>query len=80
MAKRRVRLFFSGGLVTEPVVYLMGKNYDVVTNIRLAEINADSGWLYLELSGEDDEIDRAIEWVISRGVRVDPVEGDIIAG
>jgi len=80
MAKRRVRLFFPPKLITEPVVYTMGQQFDVVTNIRGGEIAADSGWLYLELSGEDEEIDRAIGWAIDEGVRVDPVEGDIIAG
>ncbi len=80
MAKRRVRLFFTADLIKEPIVYQIGKNFEVVTNIRGGEIYADSGWLYLELTGEDDEIDRAIEWTIERGVRVDPVEGDIIAG
>ena len=80
MAKRRVRLFFSTKLITEPIVYTMGKQFDVVTNIRGGEIAADSGWLYLELTGEDDEIDRAIDWAMERGVRVDPVEGDIVAG
>ena len=80
MAKRRIRLFFPNHLVTEPLVYEMGRQFEVVTNIRGGEILADSGWLYLELTGEDDEIDRAIEWALDRGVRVDPVEGDIIAG
>ena len=80
MAKRRVRLVFSSDLVGEPVVYLIGKQFDVVTNIRGGEVTRDLGWLYIELSGEDTEIDRAIEWTIQRGVRVDPVEGDIIAG
>jgi hypothetical protein len=80
MAKRRIRLFFTADVITEPVVYLMGKNFDVVTNIRGGEVFPDSGWLYLEVTGEDDELDRAIEWTIQRGVRVDPVEGDIVAG
>ncbi len=80
MAKRRIRLFFPADLVTEPIVYTMGKQFDVVTNIRGGEISGDSGWLYLELTGEDDEIDRAIDWAMRRGIRVDPVEGDIIAG
>lgn len=80
MAKRRVRLFFSTKLITEPIVYTMGKQFEVVTNIRGGEIAGDSGWLYLELTGEDAEIDHAIEWAMERGVRVDPVEGDIIAG
>lgn len=80
MAKRRIRLFFTEQLVTEPVVYTMGKRFDVVTNIRGGEVFANNGWLYLEVTGEDDEIDRAIDWAIDQGVRVDPVEGDIIAG
>lgn len=80
MAKRRIRLFFPPRLITEPIVYTMGKDFEVVTNIRGGEIAGDSGWLYLELTGEDEEIDRAIAWAIERGVRVDPVEGDIIAG
>ena len=80
MAKRRVRLFFSQDLLSEPVVYLIGKQFEVVTNIRGGEVTRDSGWLYLELTGEDPEIDRAIQWTLERGVRVDPVEGDIIAG
>lgn len=80
MAKRRVRFFFSNDLVNEPVVYLIGKQFEVVTNIRGGEVTSDSGWLYLELSGDDAEIDRAIQWAIDRGVRVDPIEGDVIAG
>jgi hypothetical protein len=80
MARRRIRLFFPPDLITEPIVYLMGKQFEIVTNIRGGEISADSGWLYLEVTGEDDEIDRAIAWAIERGLRVDPVEGDIIAG
>ncbi len=80
MAKRRVRLFFPSDLVSEPIVYQMGKQFEVVTNIRGGEVTRDSGWLYVELTGADQEIDRAVEWTIELGVRVDPVEGDIIAG
>lgn len=80
MAKRRVRLFFPSDLITEPIVWTMGKQFAVVTNIRGGEITSDSGWLYLELTGEDEEIDRAINWAIERGVRVDPVEGDVVEG
>ena len=80
MAKRRIRLFFPSPLITEPIVYEMGRQFEVVTNIRGGEILSGSGWLYLELSGEDDEIARACNWDIERGVRVDPVEGDIIEG
>ncbi|MBA7622368.1 hypothetical protein ES703_29744 [subsurface metagenome] len=34
----------------------------------------------LELEGEEKEIEQGIAWVISKGVRVDPVSGDIVEG
>lgn len=80
MTRRRVRLFFTGERITEPIVYWMGHKFEVVTNIRGGEVLPDSGWLYLELTGEDAEIDRAISWAMEQGVRVDPVEGDVVEG
>ena len=38
------------------------------------------GTITYSMSGEDDELDRCIDWAIERGVGVDPVEGDVIAG
>jgi hypothetical protein len=40
----------------------------------------DRGWVILEITGSDDEIDRAIAWSKRQGVRVDPIEGDVVAG
>jgi hypothetical protein len=34
----------------------------------------------LELEGEEQEIERGIAWVAARGVRVDPVIGDVVEG
>jgi hypothetical protein len=31
------------------------------------------GWLKVELEGEDKQIEDGLAWVISRGVRVEPV-------
>jgi hypothetical protein len=50
----------------------------VVTNIRRADVREDVGWVILELEGEEEEIERGLEWVISVGVRVDPVSGDVV--
>jgi ABC-type methionine transport system ATPase subunit len=80
MGKRRVKLTFPPELITQPVIFNMGKEFDVVTNIRRANVTRDRGWVILEISGSDDEIDRAIAWSRGLGVRVDPIEGDVIAG
>jgi ABC-type methionine transport system ATPase subunit len=80
MIKRRVKFTFPPDLVTQPVIYSMGKQFNVVTNIRRANVTRERGWVVLELSGEEDEITRALEWARNQGVRVDPLEGDILAG
>ena len=80
MAKQRVKFTFAQELITLPVIYELGKNFNLVTNIRRADVTEDRGWVVLELDGDLQEIERGIQWVTSKGVRVDPVEGDIVAG
>ena len=78
MAKRRTKFTFPTDLITEPVIFDLGHNFRVVTNIRRADVREDVGWVILELEGDEEEIERGLDWVASRGVRVDPVSGDVI--
>ena len=78
MAKKRARFTFPTGLITEPVIFELGHKFQVVTNIRRADVREDMGWVILELEGEDDEIEKGLDWVTSMGVRVDPVSGDVV--
>ena len=80
MSTRRIKITYPPGLITEPVVYRLGRDFQVETNIRRAEVNDTMGWVVLELDGDDQEIDRSLKWVTSLGVRVDPVSGDVIEG
>jgi hypothetical protein len=80
MAKQRVKFTFQQELITTPVIYELGKQFNVVTNIRRADVTDDRGWVILELDGDLQEIERGLEWVASKGVRVDPVQGDIVEG
>ena len=80
MGKQRVKFTFPTKLVTQPVIYELGQKFQVVTNIRRADVREDMGWVVLELEGEAGEIARGIDWVSSMGVRIDPVAGDVIEG
>lgn len=80
MGKKRVKFTFLQNLITEPVIHNLGQNFEVVTNIRRADVRDDMGWVVLELEGADEEITRGLEWVISTGVRVDPISGDVVEG
>ena len=80
MVKRQVMFTFPEGLIKEPIIYNLGQQFKVVTNIRRADISEAKGWVVLELEGEEGEIEQGIAWVTGKGVRVDPVIGDILQG
>ena len=80
MARARVRFTFPPDLIKEPVIHNMSMKYNIVTNIRRANVTKDKGWVVLELDGAQDAIDSAIASVTTLGVRVDPIEGDVIEG
>ncbi|MBM3946581.1 MAG: FeS-binding protein [SAR202 cluster bacterium] len=80
MASRRVKFTYSPTLIPEPVIYELGRQFPVVTNIRRADVRETMGWVILELTGEDSDIDRGLAWVRSKGVRVDPAGGDVVEG
>lgn len=73
MVKRQVMLTFPQELLKEPIIYNLGQQFKVVTNINLADITEDRGWLMLEIEGEDKQIEDGLVWVMSKGVRVDTV-------
>ena len=73
MAKQKVMLSFASEAIAEPVIYTLGQQFNIVTNIRKAEIAEDTGWIILELEGEDKDIEEGLTWAISKGVRVEPV-------
>ena len=77
MTKRRVMLTFSGELLSEPIIYTIGQQFNLVTNIHQAHVTEDQGWVILDLEGKDEEIEAGITWVISRGMRVDTISDEI---
>ena len=73
MAKRRVMLTYSPELSSEPIIYTLGQQFNLVTNIHRADATEDRGWIELELEGAEKDIEAGISWAISKGVRIDPV-------
>ena len=78
MVKRRVMFTFSPELIREPIIYNLGQQFKVVTNIHQADVSESKGWIVLELEGEEKEIEDGIAWVTSKGIRVDPDIGDTV--
>lgn len=80
MTHLRARLTFDRRLVTEPVIHQLGHRFAIVSNIRRADVSASEGWVVLELTGEEAELERGVAWLKEQGVNVEPVTGDVVEG
>ncbi|MFC2042296.1 NIL domain-containing protein [Chloroflexota bacterium] len=80
MVKRQVMFTFPTELIREPLIFQLGIKFNLVPNIRRADISEAKGWVVLELEGDEKGIEDGIAWLAEKGVRVDPVNGDIVEG
>ncbi len=78
-SRLRVRLTFPPALIKEPILYRLVKDFDIVINIRRADVKADYGWVVLELDADETTLERGVTWLKERGVQIDPIERDVIA-
>jgi L-aspartate semialdehyde sulfurtransferase ferredoxin len=78
VASLKFHITFPEDKIKEPVIYQIGKEYKVVTNIRKADVTEKTGWVDLEIIGDPKEIERAVEGLKKKGVKVDPIERNII--
>ena len=76
---KQVTLIFPQSLIKEPVIYTMAKEFDVIPNVRRARVTEDVGEMTLELDGKDDNLDQALEYLKKKGIRVEPVTGDVVS-
>jgi molybdopterin synthase sulfur carrier subunit len=75
---RRVYLTFNREQCTQPIIYHMVKKFDVVPNIRGASVTEDLGIMSVEVSGTRDNVEQALEWVRKQGLKVDPIEMNVV--
>ena len=78
MTHLRFHIRFPEGNIKEPILYQIGREYNVVTDIRRADVRETIGWADVELSGDTVEIERAIAGVRAKGCVVDPIELNVV--
>ena len=78
MPNVKVHVQFPEDKIKEPVIYQIGHEYKVVTNVRRADVRETTGWMDLELTGDSTEIERAIIGLRTKGVVVDPIELNVV--
>ena len=78
MPNVRFHIRFPEDKIQEPILYQIGHEFKVVTNVRRADVRETTGWLDVELTGETGEIERAVEGLRTKGVIVDPIELNVV--
>jgi molybdopterin synthase sulfur carrier subunit len=76
--KKKFYLTFPQRLIQKPVIYQVGKKFQVVTNIRQASVSQEIGLVALELAGEEKEIEKATKYLKKLGIKVEAIEKDVI--
>lgn len=74
----RIYLTYPTRLVREPLIYELGVQFALRTNIRGANVSDTMGLVALELEGTREEIARGVAWLRARGVTVEPIEKNVI--
>ncbi len=69
--KKRVTLTFPKQTVNMPITYRLAKDFNVAANIIRAQVAPNQvGKGVIELSGDIDQLDEAIEWMRNQGIGV----------
>ena len=71
MSKRRIMLNCPKDSLSEPIIYTISQQFNLVANILRADVTEERGWIVLELEGRDEDIEAGITWVISKGMRIE---------
>jgi L-aspartate semialdehyde sulfurtransferase ferredoxin len=75
---RRLWLMYPPKLIKTPVIWELGHKFPVVTNVRQCSVTDEIGIVCLELEGERAQIKAAINWLEKKGIKVEPVEINVI--
>ena len=78
MAKKMVHLVFPQRLIKKPVIFTMAKKYNIIPNIRRANITETVGEVTLELSGTKEDLEKGRRYLEQQGIKVEPIVGDIV--
>jgi len=80
VGKQRLHLTFPERLIQEPVIYNLGRKFEIVTNIRRANVEDEVGWVILEVAGDADAIAAGVAYLEEMGVQVGRIDGDLVEG
>jgi len=75
MAVRKYFCTFPQDLIAEPIIsHTLGAEFGVIPNIRAASITDAMALVAVEIEGEGDAIERSVDYMRERGVKVEEMQ------
>jgi ABC-type methionine transport system ATPase subunit len=69
-----VNLTAARSQVQTPILWTLCRDFDVKVNVKKANVDADFGWMQIELQGPVEEIQRATAWLMTTGLHVEALQ------
>lgn len=71
IVEQRVRLNYPKHLLSQPLIYQLIRQFDLLTNILQARVTPEEGWLILAVRGERKHVQQGLTWIAEQGVQVE---------
>ena len=70
MPSQSVRLVFPPVLHDEPIINRLLRKYSFTVNILRANVTSEEGWMDIQVTGSNTEIEESLSWLRQQGVEV----------
>ena len=75
MSRTHLHLTFPQHLIDEPLLYRLGRDFDLVPTILRANVDDQFAWAIVALEGTEDQVTAGRAWLADQGVEIKELEG-----
>ena len=69
-----IGLTFPGALQDESIICYICKKFEVNLNIIEASFSFQKGWAFLQIEGEEDEVNKTLSYLKEKGIHIEKLE------
>ena len=77
-SRLRLWLMYPPKHITSPIICELVTRFGLLVNLRQAEVRDEIGIVCLELEGRCGELKKATRWLERKGIKVEPVEFNVV--
>lgn len=74
MPTRTYRLTYPPSLLRRPIINQVILEFELSVNIIQAHVTHEEGWLEIQVTGDPEEIKRAMNWLSKEGIKISNIE------